>query len=390
MNGNFSEPKSPKLTTAAVAIVPDSVDSITAKCKADEVKSRIAELRRAIVDKPDDYRNHYELGVALGEVSRFEEAIGSFMMALRLEPSCDEACNMIGSAFALRGMLEPAIEWFERAQRINPSETDYLHRYGIALLGIGRDEQARQVFTRWMESQPENPVAQHLASAAIGDGKVSTASPKYVVSLFDGCAASFDASLARLKYSGPQLVVDALKRFSPPAVATGQTFGCALDVGCGTGLVGALLRPLAGRLVGVDLSAGMLRQAGERGIYDELVEADMVDYLCRHPRQFDAIAAADVLTYVGDLAAFFQAAVIGLKRGGVVVVLTEALLDGEAYRLNLTGRFSHAPGYLCSIMENSGLTVAELRQDTMRREANRPVPTFVVVGTNGGESALTR
>ena len=56
-----------------------------------------------------------------------------------------------------------------------------------------------------------------------------------------------------------------------------------LDVGCGTGLCGALLSPYARRLVGVDLSDRMLDQARERNIYDELVKGELTAYLdgCR-------------------------------------------------------------------------------------------------------------
>ena len=38
-------------------------------------------------------------------------------------------------------------------------------------------------------------------------------------------------------------------------------FGAMLDLGCGTGLAGAAFRPLVDRLVGVDLSPGMVAQA---------------------------------------------------------------------------------------------------------------------------------
>ena len=37
--------------------------------------------------------------------------------------------------------------------------------------------------------------------------------------------------------------------------------GDVLDIGCGTGLCGPLLRPIAVSLCGVDLSAGMIEKA---------------------------------------------------------------------------------------------------------------------------------
>ena len=43
----------------------------------------------------------------------------------------------------------------------------------------------------------------------------------------------------------------------------------ALDLGCGTGLTGIILREIAKHLTGVDIAAKMLAHAKEKEIYDE-------------------------------------------------------------------------------------------------------------------------
>ena len=48
-----------------------------------------------------------------------------------------------------------------------------------------------------------------------------------------------------------------------------------LDAGCGTGLCGVLVAPFARRLVGVDLSDGMLAHAGDKNIYHALIRAEL-------------------------------------------------------------------------------------------------------------------
>ena len=67
-----------------------------------------------------------------------------------------------------------------------------------------------------------------------------------------------------------------------------------IDFGCGTGLLGVVLRARCkGRMLGCDLSPGMLREATKRhaGLYDDLAVADCVSYLrsraaraSEHPR----------------------------------------------------------------------------------------------------------
>jgi predicted TPR repeat methyltransferase len=52
-----------------------------------------------------------------------------------------------------------------------------------------------------------------------------------------------------------------------------------VDLGCGTGLMGPLLRQHTAHLSGVDLSQGMVAKARERGCYDELGVGELVQHL---------------------------------------------------------------------------------------------------------------
>jgi predicted TPR repeat methyltransferase len=145
-------------------------------------------------------------------------------------------------------------------------------------------------------------------------------------------------------------------------------------------LVGLQLKPLARRMVGVDLSPRMLQIARRRNIYDELIESDIVDFLRTTDESFDVIAAADVLTYLGDIRDFFTLSARVLRPGGLVVVVVETHDGADTYRLNHTGRFSHSREYLQQTLRTAGFSVDLLRQDVMRQEENLPVPTLVAVG----------
>ena len=55
----------------------------------------------------------------------------------------------------------------------------------------------------------------------------------------------------------------------PAAASSMPRWQHAVDLGCGTGLMGPLLRPhVSSYLEGVDLSVGMVDKARERGCYD--------------------------------------------------------------------------------------------------------------------------
>src|SRR4029077_10060116 len=123
--------------------------------------------------------------------------------------------------------------------------------------------------------------------------------------LFDDYADRFDTHLVGiLRYRAPHAILAALQDVCadrPPR------FAHALDLGCGTGLMGEAIRPFAERLDGVDLSPLMLAKARAKLVYDRLAEAEIVAFVRGSPdRAFDLVLAADVLVYVADLAPVFS------------------------------------------------------------------------------------
>jgi SAM-dependent methyltransferase len=94
--------------------------------------------------------------------------------------------------------------------------------------------------------------------------------PEDCLRLYRNWAASYDAGFAAgMDYRLPAHVAGAF-------LAGGGT-GPVLDVGAGTGLVGAALRGLgwAGEIDGIDLSPQMLDRAREKQVYRDLIEADV-------------------------------------------------------------------------------------------------------------------
>jgi predicted TPR repeat methyltransferase len=153
----------------------------------------------------------------------------------------------------------------------------------------------------------------------------------------------------------------------------------ALDAGCGTGLCGPLLAPHARRLVGVDLSGGMLAQARDRNVYDELEKAELTAYLAGCGESFDVVVSADTLVYFGPLEAVVAAAQRALRPGGRLVFTVEELA-GEGYSLAPSGRYRHAHDYVRGVLTDAGLR-PEIASAELRLEAGEPVAGLVVLGT---------
>jgi len=93
--------------------------------------------------------------------------------------------------------------------------------------------------------------------------------------LYRAWAATYDADFAAaMEYRLPAHVAAAFLSAGGPSSQGG---GPVLDVGAGTGLLAEALRAqgFAGRIDGVDLSPEMLAVAGAKGLYGQLVQADV-------------------------------------------------------------------------------------------------------------------
>lgn len=196
----------------------------------------------------------------------------------------------------------------------------------------------------------------------------------YVRSLFDAYAPRFDRHLCeRLNYRGPALLAEALA-----AVAPGRRFAEALDLGCGTGLVGQALRPLVAACDGVDLSPAMIEQARRTGAYRCLAVSSLVDALAGSaPCRYELVTAADVLVYLGDLAPAMRGIARVLAPSGLLVFTVQAAESGS-YLLGPDLRFSHAEAYVDDVVAGAGLAVVRSTPAATRTERGRDVPGLVV------------
>jgi len=316
------------------------------------------------------------LAVVHRKLLQWHESEAACREALALRPDFVEAWYNLSLALMGQGKLHDGLLANSKAITLSPRHLQARDQVIRALVLQGEREQAAVLYREWLAEEPDNPVAQHQLAACLGENPPERASDAYVEMVFDGFARSFDAKLEKLDYRAPQLVADALRRIA----GAPQRALDVVDVGCGTGLCGPLLRPWARRLAGCDLSVGMLTQARSRGAYDQLHKAELVYYMDTQPEQFDAVVSADTLCYFGALQAPLAAAKRCLRSGGWLIFTVEALPDGDAllHKLQPNGRYSHAGAYLLSTLADAGFGQVELRAEVLRQEASLPVVGWLV------------
>jgi predicted TPR repeat methyltransferase len=183
--------------------------------------------------------------------------------------------------------------------------------------------------------------------------------------------------VGKLDYRGHLLVADAV-RGAAKARAIGR-FAAALDLGCGTGLAGEALRGDVVALSGIDLSPAMIAQARRKGLYDELVAAEALDYLtASSERRFDLVIAADVFVYMGDLTAILARAARVMRPRGLLAFTVETHA-GSGVVLGEKLRFAHSPEYVRGVVAGSGFELFQLEHTSSRQEGGEPVPTLLAL-----------
>ncbi|MET0406721.1 MAG: methyltransferase domain-containing protein, partial [Cystobacter sp.] len=217
-------------------------------------------------------------------------------------------------------------------------------------------------------------VIAYLEAAETGAPPPERSADAYVRALFDVYAPTFDDSLRGfLAYRAPELLMDAVH-----AVLGDRRALDVLDLGCGTGLAGPLLRPLARRLEGIDLSPGMLDKARERGVYDVLRAGEITGALSSAREPAGLIVAVDVLVYFGALEPLFLAVAQRLTPDGLFAFTVEKS-PTPGYRLQPSARYAHHLEYVRRCAHGAGLRPVLEREDTLRRQAGQPVTGHLVV-----------
>lgn len=334
--------------------------------------------QRALQRDPSCHPAYGALALAWLETGKTKQALKCHQQALQQEPDDPAVHFYYGRTLLMLLQFEEAEAAFRRTLELAPQSNDAYRALGHIMDTQGRREELARLAEAWLEAQPHDPEASHYHQAWTGNASPARASDDFVRATFDGFADDFDEVLQTLDYRAPQLLQTALaNQLNEEAPER-----AVLDAGCGTGWCGSFLRGWAKRLVGVDLSPGMLARARRRGVYDALIESELTAYLHDVPARFDLIVSSDTLIYFGDLAPVLRASAAALRDGGYLAMTLERLCDDAlpaGYQLEAHGRFSHTTSYVRHQITAAGLQIVSWEEAPLRREGGTDVTGLVVV-----------
>jgi len=118
---------------------------------------------------PNSSVAHNNLGQALAQHGRWDEAIPHFKRALELRPNDPDANNNWGAALVRAGNLDEALRYFRRAVELRPGHAVAHNNLGGALLLQGKRDEAVGHFATALELDPNLAQArQNLSEAGLG------------------------------------------------------------------------------------------------------------------------------------------------------------------------------------------------------------------------------
>jgi predicted TPR repeat methyltransferase len=278
------------------------------------------------------------------------------------------------------GDLDSAIEATQAAIAALPNEAQFHFVLGELYEKVNAPKKAIAAYHRACDLQDEDRLGAGVRLTLLGVGEQMNRLPAdYVEALFDDYAPRFEKNLVKhLGYRAPEQLFDLLfshlsKMPSKPDI---------LDLGCGTGLAGLHVRPIAGRLEGIDLSRKMLKQAEKKKIYNRLEQKDVLAEIDETAPRFDLVIACDVLNYLGNLIQVFQRSAQRLRRGGFLAFSVESAGQHpvkHGFDLHPGQRFIHNRQHIHSWLSACGFQLIEERFTPIRTENGQPVEGHLVL-----------
>lgn len=335
-----------------------------------DAKKKIEDL--LLSDKNNTYLLNLK-GIICRTTGDYQDSLASYDKAITLDRNNPSFLNNRGNLYRDLGNLQKARKDYSNALKINSNYFDALtnlilleqeeNNYreaeklslkaikikqksskGYRLLAISQLNQKKinEAIENFKKSQYfQFDVAIDHQLAILQGKEVETTPIEYIENTFDSYSKNFDKHLIRdLEYKLPELINKQIKE-----TIGKKKFKLVLDIGCGTGLCGKYLSNYSDNIIGVDISAKMLKQAEKKNIYSQLIKDDLIDYIKRTNNEYDLIIASDVFIYTGNISKVFNLIRKKIKSGAYFIFSTE-LLNEDNFKILKTGRFAHSQKYI--------------------------------------------
>lgn len=376
--------------------------------RAHQLDEAEKDFQQALLINPEHVDTLVNIGVIQIKRAQEQLAVEYFTKALSLDENNVEARNNLAALFIHHDRYENALIHYDLLLKQEPRNIEFLYNAGVAQMALGHLNDAQIHFTAVLTQQPnhfaalnnlaaihsrlgqreeatkllkqaiavnpEDTSCQFMLDALTGQKTQVPACAEYINHLFENYSLYYENHMQNvLNYSIPHHIGRLLHRFNGI-----NTIDRAIDLGCGTGLMGSVMKEVSTHLTGIDLSKKMLAIAKNKSIYDELVESELIHFLKKDTNQYSLAIAADVIPYFGELNTLFEAIRIRLVHDGLFILTTEISQD-EPWKLQPSARFSHHENYIKSLCNTHHLQLIHQEKVIARIQEQKPLSAMIYV-----------
>jgi serine/threonine protein kinase/Tfp pilus assembly protein PilF len=170
--------------SVAVSLRPDSSVAhnnlglaLDNQAKLDEA---VAEYHKAIERDPKYAPAHSNLGDALRDQGKLDEAVAECRTAIDYDPKLAPAHNNLGNALRDQGKLDEAVAEYRQAVALDPNDARVLNNFGYALHAQGKSDEALAEYRKAIALDPKVAKAHNNLGNALRDqGKLDEAVAEY-------------------------------------------------------------------------------------------------------------------------------------------------------------------------------------------------------------------
>jgi tetratricopeptide (TPR) repeat protein len=162
----------------------EEVDQLMALYNEGQLGAVVGQAQKLIEQYPHAFVIWNVLGAANNGLGRINEAVEAFQKATQLNPSNPDGHNNLGTALQDQGKLAEAMEALNKALSLKPDYTEAYYNMGNVLLGQGELEEAIEAYKKALSLKPDFVKAYYnMGNALQKQGKPEEAIEAYKKSL---------------------------------------------------------------------------------------------------------------------------------------------------------------------------------------------------------------
>ncbi len=320
---------------------------------------------------PQHVETHHNLATYFTQQRALDDALKHWLKTSLLQPD-PNTLSQLGRTYYMLGRYQEACQSLHKGLTYDPNHHELTTQLAATYLAMKDQEQAIVYYEKAQAQNPQSSTIPFLLAALKQDHHTFDHPPdSYVQELFDHYADHFEEHLTtQLHYKAHNHVINCLQDHLLDVTDT------TIDLGCGTGLAGPMLKPLTRHLTGVDLSSNMLKEAEKKACYDELVCDNIVRYL--KTQTTTLLVAIDTLPYMGDIRSLLYQTFKALAPGGHFIFTTETQ-QSAPFKLQAHARYAHHPDWLQKVARSLGFLVHEHRAIQTRKQESQWVQGYLTL-----------